>query len=42
MGMTVLAGVLLYGHMYHRGGTGAVALAIGGLLGVIMMSYNFV
>jgi uncharacterized membrane protein len=35
--VTVLAGVLLYGHMYHRGGTGAVALAIGGLLGIIMM-----
>jgi uncharacterized membrane protein len=35
--VTVIAGVLLYGHMYHRGGTGAVALAIGGLLGIIMM-----
>ena len=35
--VTVLAGVLLYGHMYHKGGTGAVALAIGGLLGIIMM-----
>ncbi|MBH0207424.1 MAG: hypothetical protein HP495_02630 [Nitrospira sp.] len=37
MPATVLAGVLLYGHMYHKGGTGAVALAIGGLLGIIMM-----
>jgi len=35
--VTVIAGVLLYGHMYHKGGTGAVALAIGGLLGIIMM-----
>ena len=35
--VTVLAGVLLYGHMYHKGVTGAVALAIGGLLGIIMM-----
>jgi uncharacterized membrane protein len=35
--VTVVAGVLLYGHMYHKGGTGAVALAIGGLLGIIMM-----
>ncbi|MDH4097307.1 MAG: urate hydroxylase PuuD [Nitrospira sp.] len=35
--VTVLAGVLLYGAMYHRGGTGAVAVAIGGLLGIIMM-----
>lgn len=35
--VTVVAGVLLYGHMYHQGGTGAVALAIGGLLGIIMM-----
>jgi len=35
--VTVLAGVRLYGHMYPRGGTGAVALAIGGSLGIIMM-----
>ncbi|QPD02241.1 MAG: hypothetical protein Nkreftii_000015 [Candidatus Nitrospira kreftii] len=35
--VTVVAGVFLYGHMYHKGGTGAVALAIGGLLGIIMM-----
>jgi len=35
--VTVIAGVLLYGNMYHKGGTGAVALAIGGLLGIIMM-----
>jgi uncharacterized membrane protein len=35
--VTVLAGVLLYGAMYHRGGTGAVAVAIGGLLGIIML-----
>ncbi len=35
--VTVLAGVILYGYHYSRGGTGAVALAIGGLLGIIMM-----
>lgn len=35
--VTVVAGVILYGYMYSRGGTGAVALAIGGLLGIIMM-----
>ena len=35
--VTVIAGVLLYGAMYHRGGTGAVAAAIGGLLGIIML-----
>jgi uncharacterized membrane protein len=35
--VTVLAGVILYGYMYSKGGTGAVALAIGGLLGIIMM-----
>lgn len=35
--VTVLAGVILYGYLYSRGGTGAVALAIGGLLGIIMM-----
>ena len=36
--VTVLAGILLYGYMYSRGGTGAVALAFGGLLGIIMMA----
>jgi uncharacterized membrane protein len=35
--VTVFAGVILYGYMYSKGGTGAVALAIGGLLGIIMM-----
>lgn len=35
--VTVLAGVILYGYLYSKGGTGAVALAIGGLLGIIMM-----
>jgi len=35
--VTVVAGVILYGYMYSKGGTGAVALAIGGLLGIIMM-----
>lgn len=35
--VTVLAGVILYGYMYSKGGTGAVAVAIGGLLGIIMM-----
>ncbi|TAJ22362.1 MAG: hypothetical protein EPO64_14040 [Nitrospirae bacterium] len=36
--VTVLAGLLLYGHMYSKGGTGAIALGIGGLLGIIMMA----
>ena len=36
--VTVLAGILLYGKMYMNGGTGAYALAIGGLLGIIMMA----
>ena len=35
--VTVLAGILLYIKMYMGGGTGAYALAIGGLLGIIMM-----
>lgn len=35
--VTVLAGILLYAKMYMHGGTGAYALAIGGLLGIIMM-----
>ena len=36
--VTVLAGIVLYLYMYQRGGTGAVALGIGGLLGIIMMA----
>jgi len=36
--VTVLAGILLYGKLYMNGGTGAYALAIGGLLGIIMMA----
>lgn len=35
--VTVLAGLALYFWMYSKGGTGAVALGIGGLLGIIMM-----
>src|SRR5215207_4545104 len=35
--VTVLAGILLYVQLYMNGGTGAYALAIGGLLGIIMM-----
>ncbi len=35
--VTVLAGIALYVYMYSKGGTGAVALGIGGLLGIIMM-----
>src|SRR5574339_1138652 len=35
--VTVLAGILLYIKLYMNGGTGAYALAIGGLLGIIMM-----
>ena len=35
--VTVLAGILLYIKLYMGGGTGAYALAIGGLLGIIMM-----
>jgi uncharacterized membrane protein len=35
--VTVLAGILLYGYLYMgKGGTGAVAVGIGGLLGIIM------
>jgi uncharacterized membrane protein len=36
--VTVLAGILLYIKLYMHGGTGAYALAIGGLLGIIMMA----
>jgi uncharacterized membrane protein len=36
--VTVLAGIALYFHMYSKGGTGAIALGIGGLLGIIMMA----
>lgn len=35
--VTVLAGIILYIKLYMNGGTGAYALAIGGLLGIIMM-----
>ena len=35
--VTVLAGIVLYGYLYAKGGTGAIALGIGGLLGIIMM-----
>lgn len=35
--VTVLAGLILYFHLYAKGGTGAIALGIGGLLGIIMM-----
>lgn len=35
--VTVLAGLALYFYMYSKGGTGAIALAIGGLLGLIML-----
>ena len=37
--VTVLAGIALYFYMYsNKGGTGAIALGIGGLLGIIMMA----
>lgn len=36
--VTVLAGIILYMKLYMNGGTGAYALAIGGLLGIIMMA----
>jgi uncharacterized membrane protein len=36
--VTVLAGLFLYFYLYSKGGTGAVALGIGGLLGIIMMA----
>ena len=35
--VTVLAGIVLYMKYYMNGGTGAYALGIGGLLGIIMM-----
>jgi uncharacterized membrane protein len=35
--VTVLAGIILYMKLYMNGGTGAYALAIGGVLGIIMM-----
>ncbi|ULA64507.1 MAG: UrateoxN domain-containing protein [Nitrospira sp.] len=35
--VTVLAGIGLYFYLYAKGGTGAMALGIGGLLGIIMM-----
>ena len=35
--VTVLAGIVLYMKYYMNGGTGADALGIGGLLGIIMM-----
>ncbi len=36
--VTVLAGIVLYILLYRKGGAGAYALAIGGLLGIIMMA----
>jgi len=36
--ITVLAGIGLYFYLYAKGGTGAIALGIGGLLGIIMMA----
>jgi uncharacterized membrane protein len=36
--VTVLAGIVLYIKQYMNGGTGAYALGIGGLLGIIMMA----
>src|SRR5678816_799932 len=36
--ITVLPRLLLYIKLYSRGGTGAIALGIGGLLGIIMMA----
>jgi uncharacterized membrane protein len=36
--VTVLAGIALYFYMYSKGGSGAIALGIGGLLGIIMMA----
>ena len=35
--VTVLAGIILYIKLYMNGGTGAYALGIGGLLGIIMV-----
>jgi len=34
--VTVLAGILLYFYHFGQGGTGAIAVGIGGLLGIIM------
>jgi uncharacterized membrane protein len=34
--VTVVVGILLYMKMYAKGGTGALAVGIGGLLGIIM------
>jgi uncharacterized membrane protein len=36
--VTVLAGLILYFYMYSKGGSGAIAVGIGGLLGLIMMT----
>ncbi|MBM4124210.1 MAG: hypothetical protein FJ246_04550 [Nitrospira sp.] len=36
--VTVLAGLFLYLYLYSKGGTGAIALGIGGLIGIIMMA----
>jgi uncharacterized membrane protein len=36
--VTVLAGIVLYIMLYRKGGAGAIALGIGGLLGIIMMA----
>lgn len=36
--VTVLAGIVLYFYLYAKGGSGAIALGIGGLLGIIMMA----
>ncbi len=36
--VTVLAGIVLYFYLYSKGGTGAIALGIGGTLGIIMMA----
>jgi uncharacterized membrane protein len=36
--VTVVAGLVLYFYLYSKGGTGAIALGIGGLLGIIMMA----
>ncbi len=35
--VTVVAGILLYGYLYAKGGSGAIAVGIGGLLGLIML-----
>ena len=36
--VTVLAGIALYFWQYSKGGTGAISLGIGGLLGIIMVA----